>query len=100
MFRGTTPTHTFKTNINLTEARVFVTYVQDGRTILEKTGQDVSVTNNSVSVTLTQKETLAFKPSKRVNIQIRYVFQDGTAGASNVMNVEVSDVLKEGEIVP
>lgn len=100
MIRGTTPTHIFRTNVDLTGARVYITYAQDKKEILEKTGEDVTVTNDSVSVTLTQTETLEFKPFKKVNIQIRYVFPNGSAGASNIMNVDISDVLKEGVIEP
>ena len=33
-------------------------------------------------------------------MQIRYVFPDGTAGASNIMTVDVGAILKDGEIEP
>lgn len=100
MIRGTTPTHTFKTSIDLTGATVFVTYAQGGKTVLEKSGNTLVISEDSIVTRLTQKETLAFQPVKRVSIQIRYVFPDGTAGASNIMNADVADVLKPGEIRP
>lgn len=100
MIRGTTPTHIFKTNVDLTGARVYITYAQDKKPVLEKTGEDVTITSKSVSVTLSQRETFKFRSCKDVDIQIRYIFPDGSAGASNIMTVDVSDVLKEGVIEP
>ena len=60
MKRGTTPTNTFKTNIDLTGAAVFLTYSQRGRVVLEKAGDDLTVFEDAVVTRLTQKETLGF----------------------------------------
>lgn len=100
MKRGTTPINTFKTNIDLTGATVFVTYTQRGRVILEKTGEDLTISEDAVVTRLTQRDTLGFDAVQRVSIQIRYVFPDGTAGASNIMTAEVGEILKDGEISP
>ena len=100
MKRGTTPTNTFKTNIDLTGATVFLTYSQRGRVVLEKTGDDLEISAEAIITRLTQKDTLGFDALQKVSIQIRYVFPDGTAGASNIMAVEVGDILKDGEISP
>ena len=100
MKRGTTPTNTFKTNIDLTGAAVYVTYSQRGKTVLEKTGEDLDVSAEAVVTRLSQRDTLGFAATEKVRIQIRYVVPDGTAGASNIMAVEVGDILKDGEISP
>ena len=100
MKRGTTPTNTFKTNIDLTGATVFLTYAQRGRVVLEKTGDDLEITAEAIVTRLTQKDTLGFDALQKVSIQIRYVFPDGTAGASNIMTVTVGEILKDGEISP
>lgn len=100
MKRGTTPVNTFKTNIDLTGATVFVTYSQRGRVILEKTGADVEISEDAVVTRLTQRDTLGFDAIQKVSIQIRYVFPDGTAGASNIMTADVGEILKDGEISP
>ena len=100
MRRGTTPTNTFKTNIDLSGATVFVTYSQLGRPVLEKSGDSLEISEDAVVTRLTQKDTLSFKATKSVNIQIRYVFPDGTAGASNIMTADVGEILKDGEISP
>lgn len=100
MKRGTTPTNTFKTNIDLTGATVFLTYSQRGRVVLEKTGDDLEISAEAIVTRLTQKDTLGFDALQKVSIQIRYVFPDGTAGASNIMTVTVGEILKDGEISP
>lgn len=100
MKRGTTPVNTFRTNIDLTSATVFLTYSQRGRVILEKTGEDLTISEDAVVTRLTQRDTLGFDAVQKVSIQIRYVFPDGTAGASNIMTAEVGEILKDGEISP
>ena len=100
MRRGTTPTNTFKTNIDLTGATVFLTYSQRGRVVLEKTGDDLEISAEAIVTRLTQKDTLGFDALQKVSIQIRYVFPDGTAGASNIMTASVGEILKDGEISP
>lgn len=97
MRRGTTPTHTIDTSIDLTEAAViYVTYKQKGRVIVEKS--DPEVTSEAVTVSLTQQETLALCASQQVHVQIRARFPDGTAVASNIMVANVDNILKEGVI--
>ena len=100
MKRGTTPTNTFKTNIDLTGATVFLTYSQRGRVVLEKTGDDLEISAEAIVTRLTQKDTLGFDALQKVSIQIRYVFPDCTAGASNIMTASVGEILKDGEISP
>lgn len=97
MRRGTTPTNTFAVDVDLTGATVFVTYEQDGKVVIEKTGSEVTVATNALTVTLTQADTLAFHPG-RVCVQIRYVDQLGTADASNIMETTAERILKDGEI--
>lgn len=99
MRRGTTPTHKFKTDADLTEATVlYITYQQDGETVLEKTLEDCTITPCAVSVTLTQAETLAFSTAGYVSIQIRAGFADGSRVASSILKISVGEILKDGEI--
>lgn len=99
MRRGSTPTNTFETDIDLSGATVFVSYEQGGRIVVEKTGEDLTITNKAITLQLTQAETLAFVPGK-VCIQIRYVFPDGTADASNIISTTFDRVIKDGVIEP
>lgn len=99
MRRGTTPTHTFTTDVDLTGATVlYLTYKQNGRIKVEKTIDDVTINPDSVQVTLTQKETLSFDDEGDVRIQIRARFPDDSAVASNIIKTTAQIILKEGEI--
>lgn len=98
MLRGTTPTHTFQVDTDLTTASViYITYDQDEKPVVEKTGSDITATSSTLVVTLSQAETLRFRDG-RVRIQIRARFPDGSAIASNVITTTAEAVLKEGEI--
>lgn len=97
MRRGTTPTNTFAVDVDLTGATIFVSYEQDGKMVFEKTGTDVTVATNALTVTLTQADTLMFHPG-RVCIQIRYIDQLGVADASNIIETTAERIIKDGEI--
>ena len=99
MRRGSTPTNTFEVDLDLTAATIFVSYEQNGSIIIEKTGTDLTVTDESIELTLTQEETLRFRPGE-VLIQIRYVFPNGTADASNIIRTTAERILKDGVIEP
>lgn len=96
--RGSTPINTFKVNIDLTNATVFVTYSQAGEVVIEKTGEDLVITDKTVSTRLTQEDTLKFDDSMLVEMQIRYVKPDGVADGSNVITASVGKILKDGVI--
>ena len=115
MRRGTTPTHTFKLNISLEGLEaLYVTYQQNGETVVEKALNDEGVTvdteNSTITVKLTQADTLLFSSSQwdkfapnehnenRVRVQLRLGFEDGTRLASNIMNTTAEELLKDGEI--
>lgn len=97
MRRGTTPTITITTDIDLTEAsNLFVTFKQGDRVAFEKTIDDVTVTENSVICELTQSDTLALKDGM-VRFQIRATLGDSKV-ASNIMTASVDEILKGGAI--
>lgn len=97
MRRGTTPIYNFAINVDLTEATVFVTFTQK-TVVVEKTGNALVVSPYNIEVQLTQEDTLSFVAGKPVKVQIRYVTSDGYADASDIYEMDVSDVLKDGEI--
>ena len=104
MKRLTTPTHKFVLDIDPREWDEFrITYSQIGTIVLEKTEADkVSIevgsstpTRYTMTIRLTQAETALFKPNKKVEMQIRCHYPDGSAFASDVMTVNVHDVLNQ-----
>ena len=99
MRRGTTPSHTFTTDIDLTGAEViYITYKQNGMTVMEREIGDMSISPTEVTVELSQTDTLMFRAGGTVEVQIRARFQDGTAVASNIMTTTANRILKEGVI--
>lgn len=89
--RGTTPTFTFtftEQDLDLTEAsHVYVTFSQGMRT-LTKTGQYLDIEAKSVSVYLSQKETLMFNGN--VDAQINWTDINGGRVASNILTIDFS----------
>lgn len=107
MTRGTTPTNTFTIKgIDLTGAKLFLTYAQSGNTLFERSSDDLQVTVDTadeepistVVAVLTQEETLKLITEVKVRIQLRAVFEDGTAIATGIVEKSVGEILKDGEI--
>ena len=99
MRQGTTPTHVFTTNIDLTKAvAIYITYEQGGEVVVEKELPDIHVEEDKIKTTLTQEETFAFSTTADVKIQIRAKFDDDTAVACQIIRTCVGEVLKEGVI--
>lgn len=98
MRRGTTPTITITTDIDLSAAsNLFVTFKQGSRLVLEKKLSDVTVSEGSIVCALSQSDTLALKEGKYVRFQIRATLGDQKV-ASNIMETPVDEILKDGEI--
>ena len=104
MRRATTPTHTFYFEDNPEEEfdQILITYVQNSRILLEKTKADLEfeeVTEKDgktvypASVQLTQEETRRFSSSIPVSVQVRALTYGKDAVASEIMALNVKDVL-------
>lgn len=99
MRRGTTPTHIFKTKVDLTQAsEMFITYKQNSEIKVEKSIGDITIEEEKLTTTLTQAETLTFSTLGSVEIQVRVKFPDGKALASNIIKRPACAILKEGII--
>lgn len=98
MRRGTTPTITITTDVDLTPYGTVILTIRDsgGRQIdIER--EDLQITQTEVKTVLTQQQTLGMAPGG-VQLQIRAVNADGVAIASNIMNTLAEAILKDGEI--
>jgi len=104
MRRGSTPTNTFTTDIDLSGATLFVSYGQDGCIVIEKTGEDLDVSvvegETTIVLELSQEDTLKFRADRDVEIQIRYVMPNGSADASNIIKTKFERIIKDGVIYP
>lgn len=98
MYQGTTPTLIFTVaNYDLSGATVYVTFSRN-KNILTKSGSPVTVVYDDVNnlsiiiCRLTQEETLAMKQGA-VNVQIRFIYSNQQAFATNKASIEVQSVL-------
>ena len=105
MIRGTTPTHTFIfDNLDPSTFKVLnIYYAQQGVELLSKSKDDCVFSSEetedgliySVSVTLTQEETLRFKPKYHVKVQLRVLTEDNCALATPEYEMSVQDVIND-----
>ena len=93
MTRGTTPTYilTVKDLDTLQNNSVYVTFKQSDICLTLK-GEDITIEENRIFVYLTQEQTLQFRHGL-AKLQVRGVDINGSAWASNIVNVPVNAVL-------
>lgn len=108
MIRGTTPIMTFKLPVIPSHLdacyisfyqEVYENYTYTNRRYVEKNLSDCTIDDaeQTVTITLSQSDTLAFDPGKPVLYQIRFrVGED--AYATTMASFTIGDVLKSGEI--
>ena len=97
MYRGTTPTLTFTLPFEAsTLSEYWVTVSQRYDNIrIDKDSSDCTASGSTITVTLTQEETLRLVPDKPAGIQLRVLTSDGDAMASEVFTTMVREVLRE-----
>ena len=106
MYRGTTPNIVIKVNSDLdlsTMEQIWVTFKNKSA---EKTYDidviEVDAVNNTLSLTMSQEDTLAFQTcgsmQGKVEVQLRLLDDEGMAYASNINEVNLLRILKEGVI--
>ena len=97
MYRGTTPTITFTLPFDCNQITLLnVCFSQDKQIVLEKTLEDCIIKGNTLSVNLTEKETLMFNNENgTVEMQLRVGIEEARM-ASNIMIVPVKRILKDG----
>ena len=99
MIRGTTPTLTLTLTLSneIDFETYFVTFRQEGYTIVEKTEADCAREGTVITVPLTQDDTLRFRSGAAVEIQVRGK-AGGKAFATSIKKLYADDILKEGKI--
>jgi hypothetical protein len=91
MRQGTTPKHTFTLpfDTNIVE-KVRVVYAQRDCVKIVKEGSDVEMDGNTVSVKLTQEDTLQLNSSLKTYVQVRVVTHDGNAFTSDTITLNTA----------
>lgn len=104
MYQGTTPTIPLRfEGINLAEAKVYVSLYDEKKKQLHvyESGRDFMVSQSGydsiTSLALTQEETLGLGVGL-CTIQGRWVFPDGSAGATKKVSIQVQSVLQKDVI--
>ncbi len=101
MRRGTTPTLVFTMPYAASQVESgYVTFAQRGISFLDKNIRDeaVEVDDMQIKVYLDQEDTLLMTEVAKLKIQIRLKLVSGKAVASQVMECDVGEILKDGVI--
>lgn len=100
MYRGTTPTLTFRLPIDTGSITVLSVAVAQGRQVkIEKTLSDVHLDGNVISCTLTEDETLSLTAGASVEAKIQLRVGIGEQRmASQIFTVPVERILRDGEL--
>lgn len=99
MIRGTTPTIIFKLPFEVSIInKIYITFSQFKEEIFTVDKEGCILSENEVSVHLTQTQTLSLTHNREVEMQIRIMDNSGESLASNIMKVDVERILKDGEI--
>lgn len=93
--RGTTPTHRFALPFDGGKIKdLTVTYCRDnGEVVVKRRLGECEITENVVSVTLGQLESLSFQPDEIVEVQIKLSIDGGNVVASPKYRIAVEDAL-------
>lgn len=99
MIRGTTPTHSFTLPSAASNySDILISYVQNGKIILEKHKNDLVIQGSTVSFKMTGEEANLFAPSE-AKVQIKTIASDGTIKASNIIHFGVQPVLSSKGLI-
>ena len=107
MRRGTTaPLDIVIGGVDLTNATLYVSlkqgsaevYVYDATRGAVTRTYDQAKDETTISITYTQAQTLSLSPG-RAYLQVRWIFDNGSADATRIVEIMVQDVQHQGEIV-
>lgn len=92
--RGTTPTITLNiTNISeLDPIQIFFSFKNENKK-WNFSKENLTITDESIGITLDQETTLAFTPNTLVFFEAKLMLQDGTVYKTQLFNATVSDAI-------
>lgn len=97
--RGTTPTVTFNLPFSVSTIRNCEVYFSQNDSLLVTKGiEDCTLSGTTLTVTLSQSDTLAFDDDAKLEMQVRFVFTNGSVDATQIIKGKVGRILKDGEI--
>lgn len=97
--QGTTPTVTFNLPFDVSTIKNCEVYFgQNDELLVTKGYNDCVLSGTTLSVTLKQKDTLQFDPSEKLQIQIRFRYNDDSVDATEIIKGKISDLLSDAVI--
>ena len=100
MMCGTTPTHTFTLPFPVDEIKsVRIIYSQGDKPLFVKETDDCTLENNTITVKLTQEDTLKFDHKKSVFVQVRVLTHNDDSLISGIKSISVGRCLEKEVIV-
>lgn len=97
--RGTTPTHIFRLPFDTALIKsVRITYAHNKKPVLIKETEQCTLEGDTITVRLTQEETLLFKNNWDVEIQLRVLKTDGDVLRSEIYH-RYTGVLLDDEVM-
>lgn len=94
--RGTTPTITFNLPFNVSTIKNCEIYFsQEDELLFTKGYNDCVLDDTTLQVTLKQKDTLKFDDELKLQIQLRFMFNDGSVDATEVMKDKIGKLLTD-----
>lgn len=76
----------------------YITFAQDGSVVIDKALADCTCAGSTVTLHLTQEETLKLSQNTRTELQMRVRTTGGEALATRVYTVPTERILKDGVI--
>lgn len=102
MYRGTTPTISIQVNSNIDLSKMTEIWVTLKTSAKEKTYglQNILVypDDSKIEIKLTQEDTLSFNEGV-VKLQVRFLDESDNAYASNIKEICIKQILKDGKII-
>lgn len=96
IYKGCTCKNTFTIPYAGSEVEViYITYQQNGATVVEKSTEDCEFGEGIVSTMLSQEDTLAFTSASLVRIQLRIRLKNGTSTKSKIIETYTDNLLKD-----
>lgn len=97
--QGTTPTVTFNLPFDVSTIKNCEVYFgQNDELLVTKGYNDCVMEDQTLQVTLKQKDTLQFDPAEKLQIQVRFRFNDDSVDATEIIKGKISDLLSDAVI--
>lgn len=94
--RGTTPTVTFNLPFDVSTIQNCEVYFGQNDELLFKKGyNDCVFSGTTMQVTLKQRDTLQFDPEEKMQVQIRFRFNNGAVDATEKIKGKIGDLLDD-----